>query len=375
MKDYYKILGVQKNSSADEIKKAYRKLAHKYHPDKGGDESKFKEVNEAYQVLSDAQKRSQYDQFGRVFEGAGPAGAGQAGDGFAGFRWGWGRGFSAGDEGGDEGPAGFGFDFQDMGDMFEDFFGAGETRHRDVRKGNDIEVELELPLEAVLQRREEPIPLHKFIVCSRCQGVGAEPGTKVKECFSCRGTGEVQQIRRTVFGTFTRAGACPECGGEGLKPEKLCNVCKGDGRVKGEERLNIVIPAGIDTNQVLRFEGKGDAGRKKGKAGDLYVRVAVKKHPVFTRKGDDLYAKSSITFSQAALGDEIEIATLEGPKALFRIDPGTESGKVVRVAGKGVPHYAGIGRGNLLVELEVKIPKKLTRDQRDLLERLKKEGM
>lgn len=310
-----------------------------------------------------------------MFEGGGAGGAGQTGDGFGGFRWNWGGGSSRGEEEGGEGPGGFGFDFQDMGDMFEDFFGAGETRGRDIRKGSDIEVELELPLEAVLARREEPISLHKLVACSRCQGVGAEPGAKVKECFSCRGTGEVQQIRRTVFGSFTRVGACPECGGEGLKPEKACNVCKGEGRIRGEERLNIVIPSGIDTNQVLRFEGKGDAGRRKGKSGDLYVRIAVKKHPVFLRKGDDLHTKVSIAFSQAALGDEIEIATLEGSKALMQIDPGTESGKVVRVAGKGVPHYAGIGRGNLYVELEVKVPKKLTREQRDLLERLKKEGL
>ncbi len=262
MKDYYKILGVTQNATEEDIKKAYRKLAHKYHPDKsGGNSERFKEVAEAYQVLSDRDKRAQYDKFGRVFDGGtgGP-------EGFGGFRWAWGNqhGTDAGD------AEGVGFDFQDLGDIFEDFFG-GNNRSPDAKRGKDIEVEIELPLEATLETTNHTLSLQKLIACARCQGVGAEPGSKVNECFSCRGTGEVQQIKKTVFGSFTKVGACPECHGEGLKPEKPCNVCSGEGRVKGEEKVALTISPGVDTNQILRIDGKGDAGKRKGKSGDLYA--------------------------------------------------------------------------------------------------------
>ncbi|HZX49777.1 MAG TPA: DnaJ domain-containing protein, partial [Candidatus Paceibacterota bacterium] len=290
MKDYYKVLGVSRDASFEDIKRAYRKLAHKYHPDiKGGDEEKFKELNEAYQILSDSDKRSQYDKFGRVFDG-------QAGadPGFGGFRWAWGTPGQQADF--EDSAAGFGFDFEDIGDVFEEFFGGQtrDTRKQEVKKGRDVEVELQIPLEATLRISKEKIFLSKFAVCQRCQGVGAEPNTKVTECFACRGQGEVQQIKRTVFGSFTRVGTCPECAGEGLKPEKPCNVCKGEGRVKSEEQLEVTIPAGVDTNQILRVEGKGDAGRRKGKAGDLYIRIVVKKHPLFERRGDDVVLKKDI---------------------------------------------------------------------------------
>lgn len=370
MKDYYSILGVNRDASLEDIKRAYRKLAHKYHPDvKGGSEQKFKEISEAYQVLSDSAKRSQYDRFGRVFE----SGA-QGGDaGFGGFRWAWGTPGSHADF---EEGAGFGFDFQDIGDIFDEFFGGGASeRHREAKRGRDIEVELEIPLKDVLHTRQEPLSLFKFTACARCQGAGAEPGTKINECFSCRGVGEVQQIRRTVFGSFTRMGLCPECGGEGMRPEKPCNVCKGEGRVKQEETLTVVIPAGVDTNQILRVEGKGDAGKKKGPAGDLYIRIVVKKHPLFSRKGDDLTVKKDILFSQAVLGDEIEIPALEGSPVLLTVPPGLESGEVLRVKGKGIPHFSGLGRGDLYVELRVVTPKRLTKKQRELFEQLKKEGL
>ncbi|OHA67942.1 MAG: hypothetical protein A3C82_02830 [Candidatus Wildermuthbacteria bacterium RIFCSPHIGHO2_02_FULL_47_12] len=365
-KDYYQILGLARGASQEDIKRAYRRLAHKFHPDKGGDEAKFKEVSEAYQILSNADKRAQYDKFGRVFEGGG---SGQ--EGFGGFRWGF-----PGTEGGDEeGASGYSFDF-DVGEIFEDFFGGGaEARGKDSRRGKDMELELELPLEATLQRREEIIPLSKFILCMRCQGVGAEPASKVKECFSCRGTGQVQRIQRTIFGSFTRGGVCPECEGEGLQPEKLCNVCKGEGRVKGQETLKVQIPAGIDSNQILKMAGKGEAGRRKGKAGDLYIRIHVKPHPVFQRKGDDLFVRMPILFSQAVLGAEVEVPTIEGAPFLVSIAPGTESGKIVKVPGKGIPHFSGLGRGNMNIEVQFKIPKKLTQEQRELLEKLQKEGI
>ena len=358
-KDYYQILGVQKNASPDEIKKAYYKLAHKHHPDKGGDEKKFKEISEAYQILSNKEKRAQYDRFGRVFEGA-PAGE----PGFD-FQWAWGRP-----------DMDFDFGFEDLGDMVEEMFGFGAPRRkRDLKKGKDIEIEMKIPLEDTLKGREKEISLYKMVSCSRCQGSGAEPGTKIKECFSCRGTGEVQQIKKTFFGSFTRLTICPECGGEGYRPDKLCNVCKGEGRIRGEDKIKIFIPAGVDTNQVIKVEDKGEAGRRGGKPGDLYVRIFVKPHSIFKRKGDDLYISLAISFSQAALGDEIETATLEGAKLLLRVPSGTESGKVLRISDKGTPHFSGYGRGSLYVELVVKTPKKLTKKQKELLEQLKKENL
>lgn len=358
-RDYYQILGVSRGASSEEIKKAYYKLAHKYHPDKGGDGKKFKEINEAYQTLSDKEKRAQYDRFGRVFEGG-------AGPGFD-FTWSWGK------------PGFGGFDFGDLGDlseMIEEIFGFGvPKRKRDLKRGRDIKITLEIPLEKTLKNQEKEITLSKMILCFRCQGTGAEPSTKIKECFSCRGTGQVQQIKRTFFGSFTRVTTCPECGGEGQRPEKPCNVCKGEGRVKGEEDIKIFIPAGIDTNQIIKVEGKGEAGRRGGRAGDLYVRILVKEHPIFKRKGDDLYLRVPISFSQAALGDEIEISTLSGKKISLKVAQGTESGKILRISGKGIPHFSRSGRGNLYIELIVKTPRKLTKEQKELLEKLKKEGI
>ena len=362
MRDYYQTLGISRNASPEEIRKAYHKLAHKYHPDKGGDEKKFKELNEAYQVLSNKEKKAQYDQFGRVFEG-------EAGPGFdfgSAFRKDGGFDFSFGDFG----------DFGDLGEMVEEMFGYGGLRRKkDLKRGKDIEIDIEIPLEAVLENQEKEIVLYKYITCSRCQGTGAEPGTKVKECFSCRGTGQVQEIKRTFFGSFTRVVVCPECGGEGFRAEKPCNVCRGEGRIKDEENIKISIPAGVDTNQVIKISGRGEAGRKKGKAGDLYVRFLVKKHPIFKRKGDDLHLNQSVSFSQAALGDEIEIPTLGESNILLKIPSGTESGKVLRISGKGVPHFSGYGKGHLYVGLEVKTPKKLTKKQKELLEKLKQEGL
>lgn len=362
MKDYYEILGVPREASAEEVKKAFHRLAHKHHPNKGGDEAKFKEVNEAYQVLSNKEKREQYDKFGRVFEGGIPNGAGNGGD----FNWAWGGGQNAG------------FDYEDLGDIFGDIFGFGRARSskkKNVRGGKDIKIDLEISLEEVLAGTEREIILDKVVSCSRCQGSGAEPGTSVEECFSCRGTGEVQQIKKTFLGSFTQWAVCPECKGEGYRPKKPCNVCRGEGRVKSEETIKISIPAGIDTNQVIKISEKGGAGRRAGKAGDLYVRVFVREHPVFVRKGDDLYASFPVSFPTAALGEEIEIETLEKTKLLLSVPSGTESGKVLRISGKGLPHFGSRGRGDLYIELLVRTPKKLTRQQKELIERLKEEGL
>lgn len=354
MKDYYQILGVSKDASSDEIKKAYRKLAHQHHPDKGGDAQKFKEVSEAYQVLSDQQKRSQYDQYGRVFSAQG--GPAPGGEGFNGFDF-------------------DGFDFSDLGDVFGEMFGFGRTNKKDFKRGRDIEVDVQITLEETLRGQEKEISLDKLVFCARCQSKGAEPGSKVNECFSCRGTGQVQQIRRSAFGSFTQIGICPECGGEGYRPEKLCNVCKGEGRVKEAEKVKFFIPAGVDARQVIKMEGRGEAGRRGGKAGDLYIRISVKKHPVFARKGDDLLISLPISFSQAALGDGVDVPTLDGKALSLKVPAGTESGKIFKISGKGVPHFSGYGRGNMYVELNISTPQKISKKQKELLENLKKEGL
>jgi len=371
-RDYYEILGISRGASAEEIKKAYYKLAHQHHPDKGGDEKKFKEISEAYQVLSDGQKRAQYDKFGRVFDAnmaGNDAGGFNPGQGFD-FRWGF---------GGSDGEEASGFNFNDLGDLGDIFgevfgFDAGGKR-REVNKGKDIEVDIEIPLEVVFKGEEREIRLGKTITCSRCRGSGAEPGTSKNECFTCRGTGEVQQVRRTVFGQFARAVTCPECGGEGSKPSKPCNVCHGEGRIKGEEAISINIPAGVDTNQVIKMTGKGEAGKKGAKSGDLYVRILVKDHLVFSRKGDDLFASAQITLSQAALGDEIEVPTIEGTKVFLKVPAGVESGKIFRISEKGITRFSGYGRGNMYVKINVKTPTRLTKKQKELLEKLKEEGL
>jgi molecular chaperone DnaJ len=361
--DYYEILGVTKQASQDEIKKAFHKLAHKYHPDKGGDEKKFKEVNEAYQVLSNAEKRAKYDQFGAGFEQVnGAGGQGQNWD----FNWAWQNQHQNAD-------------FEDLGDVFENFFsfGGGGRRasRKDVKKGKDIQVDVEISLEDTLNPISKTISLEKQITCHRCEGKGAEPGTKVNECFACRGQGQVQQVKRTILGSYTTFAVCPECKGEGTKPEKPCNVCKGEGRAKGREDIVVTIPAGIDTNQVIKVDGKGEAGKKNGRAGDLYVRILIKKHPVFARKEDDLYFSQYISYSQAVLGDDIEIPTLEGKTIVLKVPAGTESGRVLRISGKGIPHFDSYSRGNLYVELEINTPKKVSRKQKELLQELKKEGL
>lgn len=365
--DYYELLGISKTASQDEIKKAFHKLAHKYHPDKGGDEKKFKEINEAYQVLSNTEKRQQYDQYGRTFDQMGQGGQGFNGQGFD-FSWAWGNNKGQGVE----------FDFEDLGSVFEDFLGFGGARRtpkKDVKKGKDIQVDIEVNLEDVLKSTTKKFNLNKFVVCNRCAGNGAEPGTKIKECFSCRGTGQVQKVKKTIFGSYTTISVCPVCQGEGTSPEKPCNVCKGEGRVKENEEIEITIPAGVDSNQIIKMEGMGETGKKGGRAGSLYIRIFIKQNSNFIRKGDDLITQTEITFSQAVLGDEIELQLLDKSKISLQIPQGTESGKVLRVSGKGIPHYNGFGKGNLYVELKIKTPQKISKEQKKIIEELKKTGL
>lgn len=353
MKDYYQILGVSKGASKEEIKKAYYKLAHTYHPDKGGDKEKMKEINEAYQVLSDKEKRERYDQFGSGSEGA------------ENFNWSWGNFNNASVD----------FDFEDLEDVFGDLFGFKESRKKNFKRGGNIRVDLEINLQDTLKEIKREINLSEYITCERCKGKGAEPDTKVNECFSCRGTGEVQEVKRTFLGSFTKWTICPECKGEGRKPEKPCNVCKGEGRVMGREDINIIIPAGVDSNQLIKITGKGEAGKNNQDPGDLFIRILIKPHPIFQRKGDDLIVLKEMPLTQLLLGGKINVPTLEGKDIDLNIPAGTESGKVLRIASKGIPHFTGFGRGNLYIKIKTKMPKHLTKKQKMLLEELGNEGL
>jgi molecular chaperone DnaJ len=363
-KNYYQILGLKKEATAEEIKKAFHRLAHQYHPDKGGNEAKFKEINEAYQVLSDKEKRAQYDQFGTAAPGWD-------------FSWSWGApggvGNTRDDFGEAEDEAEFGFG--GLGDLFEEFFGLGATQSRGrrpggARRGKDIEIDLMIQLEEVLRNQEKEISLEKFVACQRCQGSGGEPGSPVKECFTCRGAGEVQQIRRTIFGSLTAQVTCPECRGEGKKPENPCNVCQGEGRIKNRQTVRVFVPSGVDQNQIIKVESAGDAGRKGGRSGDLFARIILKPHPVFARRGDDLFTLLEVPFAKMVLGGKMELKDLEGKNIVLEIPAASRTGKILRLSHKGLPHFQSSGRGHLYVELDVKIPKKVSQKQKGLLEKL-----
>lgn len=363
-KDYYSILGVEKGASEEEIKKAYRKLAHQHHPDKqGGDEAKFKEINEAYQVLSDKQKRAQYDQFGSTFDGSGAGGAGFGGFDFSGFSNG-------------------GFNFEgDLGDIFGDIFGGagfgGSSKARKQR-GEDISVDFEISMEEAFVGIDREIKLYMSVPCSKCGGTGAESGSKVEKCKNCGGTGKVQKQRKTMFGVFMQTEVCQDCQGLGEKFEKACSKCGGDGRLKEEKEIKIKIPAGIAEGQTIRISGQGGAGfRSAGghsSAGDLYVTVHIKKHSFFERKGDDVYYNLSINYSKAALGGSEDIPTLKG-KIKLKIPSGIQSGKVIKIKGAGFPHLQGRGEGDLYVIVNVKVPENLSRAQKKIIEDLEKEGL
>lgn len=364
--DYYKILGVSKTATDDEIKKAYRKLAHKHHPDKsGGDEAKFKEINQAYQVLSDKSKRQQYDQFGQTFEG-GRSGAGQGGgQGFGGFD------FSGFDFGGQSG--GFEFGGEGFDDIFSNIFG-GTSRGRGRGRGADVQVDVEITFEEVVKGVEKEINLYKRVVCGRCDGSGGEPATNKKTCPTCKGAGRVETVRRSIFGSFSQVTECPECHGEGKVYDKRCSKCGGDGRVKEERKVTIKIPAGIADGQTMSMEGHGEAGGRGASTGDLYINVHVRPHKKFKRQGNDILSMEFVPFSVATLGGKIEIETISG-SLILKIPTGTQSGEIFRVKGEGVPELHGRGVGNHLVTVVVKVPKSLSREQKRLLEELKDQGI
>jgi len=362
-KDYYKILGVNKTASQDEIKRAFRKLAHQHHPDKaGGNEQKFKEINEAYQVLSNSQKRQQYDQFGSTFEQARSQG------GFGGFN-----DFASAFR--NSGGASFDFGAGDLGDIFGDLFGFGGNRSRgragSASSGADIEAEITIDFREAVFGSEKTITLTKDETCSRCQGSGAEPGSKINTCPECKGTGQV--LRSIGFGISFNS-VCPACGGQGQKAEKDCSVCHGGGIEKKTRQIKVKIPAGIDNGQMIRLSGEGQSVGRSGKSGDLYLRIKVTPDREFKRDGYDILTEAQISFSQAALGDKVSIDTLDG-KVKLKVTEGTQSGKVFRLRGRGVPHVQGRGRGDQLVRVIVKTPTDLSRKQKELLKELEKESI
>ena len=368
-KNFYDTLGVSKGANDDEIKKAYRKLAHKYHPDKaGGNEAKFKEINEAYQVLSDKTKRSQYDQYGQTFDQAGRSGFG-GGQGFGGFSTQGGQ-----DSGWDFSGQGFDFGGGDFEDIFSSIFNNGHKGSSAKRKrGKDIQVDIEISFEEMVSGTTRQLNLRKRTICDRCNGTGGEKGSEFKTCATCGGTGKVQKISRSFFGSFSLVSQCPDCYGTGKVISKKCSKCGGDGRIMANNQLEIKIPAGIADNQMLSMQGAGEAGGVTGVSGDLYINVHVKTHKQFKRNGQDILTSAEIPFSIAALGGETIIETIEGQLTL-KIPAGTQSGEQFRIRGKGIPDLHSGVRGNQIVKVIVRIPNKLNREQRRLIEELNRLG-
>ena len=358
-KDYYDLLGVEKTASENDIKKAYRKLAMKYHPDKFSNasekekkeaEEKFKEVNEAYQVLSDADKRAKYDRFGHAAFENGGAGAGGFG------------GFSGGFEG-----------FGNAEDIFSSFFGGGGGfggfgggRQRGPEPGADLRVDVTLTLEEVAKGVEKEINYRRQAKCKTCNGTGAEPGSSLKTCDKCNGTGKIKVTQRTVFGNFQSVEECDKCKGKGKIPEKKCKSCNGTGLERETVKKTVKIPIGIEDGQRLRLSGMGDASTEGGPNGDLYIFIHVKEHDFFVRHGDDIICEIPITFAKAALGGEIDIPTLKGKKSI-KIPAGTQNGKVFRLKGEGINNPRGYVPGDQLVKIIIEVPTNLTDDQQELL--------
>ena len=364
-KDYYNTLGVNKTASKDEIKKAFYKLAHKYHPDKKeGNEAKFKQVNESYQVLSDDTKRSKYDQYGAGFENIGQGyGGGQQG-GFGGFDFSGAGGFGNGNAE---------FDFANLNDIFSDFFGGGASQtRREVRRGRDISTEIQISFSDSIFGANRKILITKTSNCLTCHGSGAKTGSGVVTCKTCNGQGHVRESKRTIFGNIASTKICEICLGTGEIPKEVCETCRGKGVLRREEEVSIVIPAGIRDGEMIRMTGYGEAV-SKGTAGDLYIKINVAPHAVFKRDGSDLVMNLNLKLSDALLGAEYPIQTLDG-EIKVTIPEGVSINEILRVRGKGVP-TAKNRRGDLLIKLNIKLPSKISRKSRELIEELKKEGV
>ena len=348
-RDYYEVLGVSKGASEDEIKKAYKKLARKYHPDMNpGDkeaEEKFKEVNEANEVLSDPEKKARYDQFG--FAGVDPS-------------------YGAGAGGGAYGGAG-GFDFGDLGDIFGSFFGGGfggQRRNPNApQRGESIRASVSVTFKEAAFGCEKDVTIQHVENCETCKGTGCEPGTTAEVCPECHGSGQVRMQRQTMFGTMATSTVCPNCRGEGKIIHQKCKACGGTGGVRRRKKVHVKIPAGIDNGQAISVRGQGDCGRNGGPAGDLIVGINVTPHPRLRREGPHIYLDQTVSILQATLGGEVEIPSLDG-KIMCKIEPGTQPGTTLRLRGRGVPSLNGRGRGDQYVTVQIQVPRHLNQQAR-----------
>lgn len=361
-KDYYELLGVSRDASADDIKKAFRKLAHKYHPDKkDGDAAKFKEVSEAYSVLSDEKKRAEYNTYGRTFSSGGGAGPDMS-QGFGGFD------FSQFTQGfGGNGQA---FEF-DLGDVFADFFGGSGGRSREKR-GRDISIDMEISFAESIFGVERNILVTKTSLCTQCKGTRAEPGTDTKTCHTCNGKGKIHETKKSFLGQFSTNRVCETCNGSGTVPSTPCKKCKGVGVTHGQEEINVQIPAGIEAGEMIRMTGIGEAVAG-GKSGDLYIKLHVKSHPTLRKQGKDLVMDAPIRLSTALLGGDLPIKTLDGDMTI-KVPAGVSFGEILRVRSKGVPYEKG-KRGDLLINISIQLPSKISKNAAKIVEELKKEGI
>ncbi len=345
-RDYYEVLGVSREASDEEIKSAFRKLAFKYHPDhnhESGAEGKFKELNEAYECLSDRDKRSNYDRFGH--NGASGEFFGQNFDGAT---------------------------FSGLGDIFDAFFGGATATGRQApSRGDDLSYKISITLAEAAFGTEKEISIPRVEYCSACQGLGAAPNTQPERCPECDGRGQIQRIQQSIFGRFANVTICPRCRGEGSIIKNPCPKCRGTGKEKNTRKILVKIPAGVDDNSRLRLSGEGDVGARGGVAGDLYVSLSVAMHELFTREGDDIYYELSLNIARATLGTEAEIPTLED-KTKLKIPPGTQTGQVFRLKHKGIPHLNGHGRGDQFITAKVVTPETLTAQQKRIFEELEK---
>jgi molecular chaperone DnaJ len=364
MKDYYKILGVSRGASEEEIKKAFRKLAHQFHPDKaGGDEKKFKEVNEAYQVLSDKQKRAQYDRFGQTFDGSGRGGFQGAGGPFDGFDFG---GFS-----GDQ----FGFD--NLDDILGSFFGGGTRRSQARQKGNDIQVLLNITLKDAFFGVKKDISFRTFVTCSKCVGLGYDKDAGTKKCDACHGTGQIKEQKSTFIGNFVQVRECDKCFGTGQAPNKICPECGGAGRVMGTKNISVDIKPGVFSGQVIKIANQGEAGLRGKSSGDLYIKISIAPDKTFKLEGDNLVVVKNISFADVLKGKDIEIESISGKKLSVAIPSHHEINEDIIIKGEGMNRSSGVfgklTRGDLIVKLHLKTPKKLSGKARQIAEELAKE--
>ena len=367
-RDYYEVLGVNKNATDDELKKAYRKMAKKYHPDANPDnkeeaEKKFKEVNEAYETLSNPQKRRMYDQFGT----ADPQGFGGAGGPFGGGNYTYST----------SGFDGFG-DFGDLGDIFSSFFGGGfggrqsARKNNGPRKGADLNLNMDITFEDAFLGVEKEVVINRNETCEHCHGTGAKPGTNPIKCPDCHGTGQVTQVQNTILGQVQTTRTCGKCHGTGEVITEVCEFCKGKGTIRKQPKIKVKIPAGIDDNHTVVLRGEGDPGSKGGPKGDLYITLRIKKHSIFTRKGNNVLCDIPITMTQAALGAELEIPMVDGSKEKYKIPEGTQTGTRFTIRNKGVKYVNSTSEGDFVFTVQVQTPKRLTKEQRELLVELAK---